>query len=219
MRKRIPEWACVWAMLSVALLSGGCGSDLGRLWAYYLFGGNQRSVEAEFEGLEDKKVAVVIYTDQRTQYEFPDLNLTLSSAISGRIEDNVDGVEIIPPTKIARFQDENIYWDEMDKTELGKALGADYIVFVPLEEFSTRLPDSAYLYRGRVTCQPTVHDVSKPLRQSRVHEFEKIRVVYPEHEPAGLATDNDRQIRAKTEQIFADRVAWKFYDHDEEIKP
>jgi hypothetical protein len=31
-----------------------------------------------------------------------------------------------------------------------------------------------------------------------------------------MANENDRQIRAKTEAIFAERVAWKFYDHQEE---
>jgi len=51
---------------------------------YLLFGGRDREVKAEFDGLSGKTVAVIVYTDLRTQYDYPDLNLTLSSAISGR---------------------------------------------------------------------------------------------------------------------------------------
>jgi hypothetical protein len=209
----------VWGLVSATALAGGCSGAMGRYMAYLWHGGNQREVEAEFEGLEGKSLAVVIYADQRTQYEYPDVNRTLSAMISGLIEKNVDGVTVVSPTRIARYQDENIYWLDMDKPELGKALGADYVLFVPLEEFGTRLPDSSYLYRGRVTCQPSLYDTSKPPREARVHKFEKIRVRYPEHEPAGMLTENDRQVRVHTEELFAQKLAWKFYDHDEEIKP
>jgi len=219
MHKRIPTWACVCGLLSASAFAGGCTSEMGKLWAYYLFGGKQRGVPAEFEGLDGKKLAIVVYTDQRTRYDYPDLNLTLSAAIGGLIEKNVDGVTVVPSAEVVRFQDENIYWEDLTKPELGKALGADYLLFVPLEEFGTRLPDSAYLYRGRVTCQPSVYDVSKPARESRVHKFEKIRVLYPENEPPVLVTESDRQVRAETEKLFARRLAWKFYDHDEEITP
>jgi hypothetical protein len=159
---------------------------------------------------------VVVYTDLRTQYEYSDINLTLSSAICGQLEKNVKKIKLIPAARVVRYQDENIYWPEMDKTELGKAFGADYVLYVPLEEFATRVPDSSYLYRGRATCEPSVYDTSKPPREARVYKGDKIRVQYPEHEPAGMRNENDRQIRTMTESIFAERVAWKFYDHKEE---
>jgi hypothetical protein len=184
--------------------------------AYLLFGSQGQEVKAEFDGLSGKTVAVVVYTDQRTQYEYPDLNLTLSSAICGRLKDNVKKIKLIPATRVVHYQDQNIYWPEMDKTELGKALGADYVIYLPLEEFATRVPDSSYLYRGRATCEPSVYDVSKPPREARVKKLDKIRVQYPDHEPSGMVTENDRQIRAETEARFAERVAWKFYKHREE---
>jgi hypothetical protein len=132
--------------------------------AYVFAGGQEQKVKAEFDGLSGKTVAVVVYTDLRTQYEYPDINLTLSSAICGQLEKNVKKIKLIPAARVVRYQDENIYWPEMDKTELGKAFGADYVLYVPLEEFATRVPDSSYLYRGRATCEPSVYDTSKPPR-------------------------------------------------------
>lgn len=219
MSKKLTSAACMFGLLASAAFCGGCSTEMGKYIAYLIAGGRQQKVKAEFEGLEGKNVAVVVYCDQRTQYEYADLNLTLSSAVGGKLAKNVSKIKLVPASKIVRYQDEHIYWDQMDKTELGKALGADMVVFVPLEEFGTRQPDSSYLYRGRATCEMSVYDVSKPPRDSRVHKFEKVRVLYPENEPAGMVNENDRQIRTATEELLATRLAWKFYDHEEEAKP
>ena len=216
MRESVRRLILLCGLLAAVATSGGCSTAGAQWWAYVLFGSQKQDVKAEFEGLSGKTVAVVVYTDLRTQYEYPDLNLTLSSAICGRLEKNVENIKLIPATRVVHYQDQNIYWPEMDKTELGKALGANYVIYVPLEEFATRVPDSSYLYRGRATCEPSVYDMSKPPRGARVYKGDKIRVQYPEHEPDGMVNENDRQVRAETEKLFAERVAWKFYDHQEE---
>jgi len=216
MRASVRRLTLLCGLLAAVAASGGCSSAMMRWMAYVFAGGQEQKVKAEFDGLSGKTVAVVVYTDLRTQYEYSDINLTLSSAICGQLEKNVKKIKLIPATRVVRYQDENIYWAEMDKTELGKAFGADYVLYVPLEEFATRVPDSSYLYRGRATCEPSVYDTSKPPREARVYKGDKIRVQYPEHEPSGMANENDRQIRIRTEAIFAERVAWKFYDHQEE---
>jgi hypothetical protein len=203
-------------LLAATAASGGCSSEGMKYMTYIFFGGRDQKVKAEFNDLAGKTVAVVVYTDLRTQYEYPDLSLTLSSSITGLLEKNVKKIKLIPATRVVRYQDQNIYWPEMDKTELGKALGADYVVYVPLEEFATRVPDSSYLYRGRATCEPSVYDMSKPPREARVYKSEKVRVQYPEHEPTTTLSENDRKVRTETEKLFAERVAWKFYDHQEE---
>ena len=216
MRTPVRRFILPCVLLAAAATSGGCSTRTLQGLAYLIGGDEQNKVKAAFKGLSGKTVAVVVYTDLRTQYEYPDLNLTLSSAICGLLEKNVKKIKLISANRVVRYQDENIYWAEMDKTELGKALGADYLIYVPLEEFATRVPDSSYLYRGRATCEASVYDMSKPPREARVCKFEKIRVLYPEHEPSGMLNENDRQIRAKTEGLLAERVAWKFYDHKEE---
>jgi len=189
---------------------------MGRYMTYIFFGGRKQDVKAKFSGFSGKTVAVVVYTDRSTQYQFPDLNLTLSSVIAGRLGKNVKNIKLVSPARVVQYQDENIYWEDMDKVELGKALGADYVLFVPMEEFGTRLPDSSYLYQGRATCQPSVYDMTKPPHGSRVYKGEKITVLYPEHEPAGVVDENDRHIRIETEDMFADKLAKEFYDHKEE---
>ncbi len=214
---RIRKWVCICGLLAAVGTSAGCSTEMWRYMAYITRGGRSKKVKAQFAGMAGKTVAVVVYTDRRTQYEFPDLNLTLSMAIASRLDKNVKNIKIVPPARVVRYQDENIYWEEMDKVDLAKALGADYVLYVPMEEFGTRLPDSSYLYQGRATCQLGVYDVTKLPRESRVYQSDKIRILYPEHEPAGMLNENDRQVRVTTEAMFADKLTKLFYDHKEEV--
>jgi hypothetical protein len=185
--------------------------------AYFLYvwwpGAREKKVKAEFAGLPGKNVVIVVYCDRRVQYEYPNVCLSLSSAAASQLAGNVKDVSVVDPRRVVKYQDGNIYWDEMDKTQLGKAFGADFVLFLSLVEYSTREPGSLNLYRGRIHAQASLYQTSLPEREARVWRGQAIRVVYPEDDPTGLLRESDRFVRDKTEAIFADRLAKKFYDH------
>jgi len=185
--------------------------------AYFLYvwwpGAREKKVKAEFAGLPGKSVVIVVYCDRRVQYEYPNVCLSLSSAAASRLAGNVKNLNVIDPRRVVKYQDGNIYWDEMDKTQLGKAFGADFVLFLSLVEYSTREPGSLNLYRGRINAQASLYQTSLPEREARVWRGQAIRVVHPEHDPTGLLRESDRSVRDKTEAIFADKLAKKFYDH------
>ncbi len=203
-------------LLACLPLLGGCPA--GRGLAYVLFGGETRKVPAEFEGLADQRVAVVVWCDRRVLYDYPDAPLTLSLAIADEIGRKVDGVRVVEPRRVVRYQDDNIYWEEMGKAELGKALGADYLLFVPVEEFATREPGSMNLFRGRISAVPSLYDVAQPERSCRAWKGGRIRTVYPEHAPTGVLRETAREVRLQAEQLFAEELAKKFYDHEEPLE-
>lgn len=198
-------------LLAVLPLVSGCRGM--RHLAYVIFGGQEEQVKAEFRGLSGKSVAVVIYCDRRVQFDYQDLPLTLSATVAEELRKNVKPSGIVDPRRVVKYQDDNIHWDEMDRTELGKAFGADYVLFICLVEFSTREPGSMNLYRGRITAECSVYRVSLPEREARVWGGQTVRVVHPEHDPTGLLRENDRAIRDVTEHLFAERLVKRFYDH------
>ena len=190
--------------------------------AYFLYlvwpGSRTRKVKAEFAGLPGKSVVIVIYCDKRVQYEHPNVRLSVSSAVAGELEKNVDDITVIDSRRVVKYQDGNIYWDEMEKTQLGKSFGADFLLFVSLVEYSTREPGSLNLYRGRINAQAGLHQASMPEREARLWRNKAIRVIHPKDDPTGLLRDDDRAVREKTEAIFADKLAKKFYDHEVPIE-
>lgn len=201
--------------LMLGILLGGCGtSSLGYL-AYLFMGSNPtEEVKAEFIGLENKTAAVVIFADQGVQYEYPSARAELSLICTSLLKKHVKGITVVDPLRIVKYQDENIYWDTMDKTELGSRFGADYVIYISLLEFSTREPLSSSLFRGRIIADVGVYQTSLPERQSQVARFSDISVIYPEKDPTGELSKDDSLIRRTTETLFADKLVKKFYDHE-----
>jgi hypothetical protein len=201
-------------LLAAAMMLGGCKPMSFLLYALWP-GAREKKIEAEYPGLADKTVAIVVYCNQDSLYEYPGVRLSLAAMVGEglRKAKGLEGVRLVDPRSIVKYQDENIYWDEMDKTALGKAFGSDRVLFLSLMQYTTREPGSLNLYRGRITAQASVYDVSVPERQAKVWDWDNIRVVYPKNDPTGLLRDPETSIRYRTESIFADMLVKKFHDH------
>jgi hypothetical protein len=112
----------------------------------YLFSPHEQDVKAECGDLSGKTVAVAIYCDRRVEFDYPSVRMSLSSRIGENLQKNVKKVRVVDARRVVKYQDGNIYWEEMDKTELAKAFEADYVLYVSILEFSTREPGSVGEY-------------------------------------------------------------------------
>lgn len=184
---------------------------------------HEKTVEAEYKGLDGHSLAIVVYADQKVQYEYPQAREHISRSIAGRFQSEqvrkkIKNLRIIEPTTVLAYQDQHISWDTMDKTELGKVFGADFVLFVTLVEFTTREPGSMSLYRGIITAEVSLYKTSLEERESRVGKRFDIRVVHPEDRPGGVSAANDLVIRRNTVWLFSGKLVKKFYKHREQIK-
>jgi len=205
---------CLPAILALALaLVCGCNATG---YMLYLFapGGKTVDVPAEYEGLSGTKVAVVVYTDIGVQYEYPYARLGLSTAIASELKTHVKDIQTVPPSRVVTYQDQNVNWDTLDRTELGEELGADYVLYVILDEYTLRERGSVNLFRGRVRAQAALYEVTKPEADARVWSGDEFSVIYPEHAPTGHLGQDDSRIRYETEKRFAVQLARKFYKHE-----
>jgi len=207
-----PVWAVAGVLALGVLAQMGC-QPTGYLLYLFTPAAQAKTVEAEFHGLEGRRVAVVIYADPRVQYDYPFARLTVATAVGSELRNRLKGVTVIEPAKIIKYQDQNTYWESMEKTELAKALGADYVLMISLMEYTTRELGSVDLLRGRITAQCSVCQAGLAERESCVWRGKDIVIVYPPDRPAGAAGDNDTAIRVSTERLFAEELTRKFYKH------
>jgi hypothetical protein len=170
-----------------------------------------KTVEAEYKDLPNKTVAVVVFADQGILYDYPNLREQIASVLGNHLTKNVEKVKVVPAERIIHYQDENADWEGMDKTALGKKFGADFVLNISLVTFSTVEPGSAYLHRGYLTAQVTLHKCSLPEKEACVWNGGEIQITYPEKETMGDLKGDDREIRNKTIEAFADMLAKKFY--------
>src|SRR5262249_54387196 len=102
-------------------------------------------------------------------------------------------------------------WDEF--VEIGKAVDAEMIVAIDLQEFN--LYQGATVYQGKSNLMVSVYDVSKG--REPVYTENPPQAVFP---PNPIATSDvaEPQFRAQFISVIAEQVARYFYDHNAGIE-
>jgi hypothetical protein len=207
----------LWIVLVSITGLAGCG---GANWFLYLTEGDRtETIEAEFEIPKRSTVAVVIYTDVNTQFEYPSCRLTLGSQINARLREALpekDGIRLIDARAVCRYQDENIYWDEKAKYEIAQDLKSDLLVFVSLMGYSLHQPGQPQLLQGHITAEVKVYNDDPDATEALWESDELLQVTYPD-EIVYDARHRSR-IRRETEKQFAELLVKKFHEHKERIK-
>ncbi len=205
-------------MLTAGACLGGCS---GLRWLSYVLVGDSstRKVKAEFTELRGKKVAVVIQADERVYFEHTQVDLEMGYAIRGHLLKNVNDIRVVDPPVVSSYQERDLRWEALPKTELGKELKVDYVLLVTIAEFSTQEPGTVRLFRGNLLGSAALYKTNAEEDVSCVwYTRNPIRVTFPK-ESQGRYGQNDRKVRLQTINLFADELAKKFYDHEIEVTP
>jgi hypothetical protein len=200
------------ALLAIAGFAGGCGA-LAAPFVLFVPEPKPPMVKAEFAGLSNKTVAVLVYADMAVQYDYPYAREELSWAVNRHLNKNVKGVRTIDPTRVVRYQDGDPRLASQSPAQVGRALGADYVLFISLNEFSTRERGSVNLAKGRISANASVWE-TRPAQEGTdpcVWRRDAVSVSEGSAEEAMYA--DERQLRLKTEDTFGDVLVKYFYDH------
>jgi hypothetical protein len=202
-RTRHGRFLSTLALLGVLTALGGCTSALAT--AVYLVKGN--NIDAEYEGLKHKKVAVVCRPLVALQYRDTHAAKDLGAQVALLLRERIPKARIIESRKVDQWTDENM-WD--DFAEVGNAVGADVVVGIDLQSFS--LYQGQTLYQGKADLQITVVDC----KNDGQVVYEKIlpQLLYPPNSGVPTSERPERQFRREFILVLADYVGRHFYAHD-----
>jgi len=190
--------------MALCLPCAGCAAKMLSAAMYIIKGAN---VPAEYEGLKGKKVAVVCRQLVSLQYRESTVPRDLATKIGNLISQNVPKVKVIDQQKVAEWTDENSW---QDFVQVGKALEADMVVAIELEDF--KLLQGQTLLQGRASVQIKVYDIKDGGKL--VFEKSPKPSVYP---PSGGIPTSDKQesqFRREYLGVLAEDIACHFYEHD-----
>ncbi len=193
-------------LLSVAavLPASGCAQALFTI--AYLFKGNDE--DAEYDGLKDKKVAVVCRQASTVHYANGRIDQELADQVGVLLKKNVSKIKLIDPQKVNDWMDEDSSGLD-DLAQVGKAVQADMVVALDLDRFS--LLEGQTLYQGRAVISLKVYDCKK-------HEvaFKKgpLNCVYPPNSPICTAERSETGFRREFIEVTANQLGRYFYSHD-----
>lgn len=200
-------------LLLVIVPSGGCTSALAT--AMYIIKGTD--IPADFDGLRDKRVAVVCRPMVELQYRNAGVANDLARRLGILLQQKGRGtgllsrkkdsqINVISHQDVAEWVDEN-NWEEY--AEIGKAVDADLVLGVELERFSIYKGQTLYQGSANVTiqvCDSKTGDV--------VFEKSLPEVIYPPNRPIPTSERQEPQFRREFVQVLADQIGRHFYPHD-----
>ncbi len=203
-------------LMLIAMPLSGCRA-MGYLGYVFFPGTGNRKVKAECTKMNDHSVAVIVYADTNTQYVHPNAQGDLTTLISSEFQNKLNNVTPLDSDTIMIFQRSNLNWVEMDKTEIASKLNVDYVLFVSLVEFATTQAEFNDLLQARITGEVTLYKAGVKERQASVWQGRPIQVKFPKTETVRQG-NNEYQFRLIAMRMFADKVAKKFYNHEEKPK-
>lgn len=193
-------------LLAAALLfasSQGCASAFAT--ALYLIKGH--NVAAEYKGLKQKTVAVVCRPAPALGYDTGLIPRQLAEQVGRRLQKNVPKIKVIDQQDVSAWTDEHT-WNEY--VEIGKALKADMVVGIDLEDFS--IYQGQTLYQGKANVKIKVYDVNN----SGTVVFEKIppQSIFPPNTGVSTQEKQEQEFLQQYLTVLSDEIGQHFYDHD-----
>lgn len=173
--------------------------------AMYVITGNVQTAECKL--LDGKRVAVVCRPVTSLQYRNSGVARDLAKNVGVLLQGKGRKIEIIPPREIAQWADEN-NWEEY--VEIGRAVNADCVVGIDLEEFG--LYQGQTLYQGKANYTISVYDVKKG--GEPVYEKSPPQTLFPPTGGIAASEKPEAQFRRQFLVMLAEQIARHFYDHD-----
>jgi hypothetical protein len=191
-------------MLAALGTNSGCVGVAAQL--LYVIKGDK--VEAEFEGLEGKKVAVVCLSNT-SGFDPGSASSTLAQYVELNLRKNVKKIQMIRQQEIANWVDNND-WDRLDYRDIGRGVRADMVVAIDLDNF--RLHEDATLFKGRTNWTVTVYDMSKS--GEAVFRRSERNFQFPVNGGQHVSETTEDNFQRKFLLILAEDVAKHFYAYE-----
>lgn len=205
-----------WILLGLLPLVASC-----RLLTPFIFVGEQRKkVTPEFDKLANSRVAVLVWTDPSTLFNYQHARLELATYISCKLDAEMAQQE--QNTDVVDSRDVEDFLQKkpdarIDPQAVGRKFDADYVIYLEILKFQIRDPDQPQFLRGEIHASVSVHDIRADEDQLRRYELTPVMCVYPEGAPVLINATNSPLIREQTYRKFAELVARKFYEHTVEM--
>jgi len=173
-------------------------------------------VEAEYLGLADQRVAVMVAADGHMLHNYPEAPSRLTKVMTAAIAQNVPGVTTTIPGEVAKFQTANPYWMNLRYGDLAKKLNVDKIVLVDLVEYQTHEPGNSHVWQGLITANIGVVDAKAKDPDNFVY-YNTVGVRFPEVSDIGILDSDDETIQLGMSLLFARKGGGLFFDHQIEV--
>lgn len=187
--------------------------------AYFLTDPDRgRPVQAEYNKIGNRRVAVLVWADRTTLDIDPKARRRVCDAITYEMKKHLPDAVLIPSRDVQAFQEEGgLNWESMRASELCKQLKCDLVLRVDLLEYTTRAAATKELRRGRVRGTVNLYECGEGAMTEAVYETE-IVANFPTDRQSSINELTDGELMREAVAQFGQATAKKFYDHEESLR-
>ena len=207
----------VFILLSVSLSGCNIFSAAG-VMAHNLEREKKIEVLAEYDGLRDETVAVVVQADHLTLYEHPQVVANICVKVSRRLQQNVEGIKMLDPRIVLDWTYHTPSWSAMPYGKVAKELGVDRVVWIDLYEFRLHPPGNRWIWEGVATAAVGVIERDGFDADSFAEHWD-ISGEFPKVRELGRESASQNQVETGLLAVFVQQASWLFYDHIEDKYP
>jgi len=193
--------------LAAAASLAGCGP----------VGQGQRKLIADYHGLDDKSVAIVVFTAQANTDEFPNARKEISAYVANKFRLHMPTSRLMNYDEIIQWQDETINWFGLSEKDIGKHFSVDRVVYIEVLAYEARSDKSYGDLQGHLRANCKVFETDTPGNTPAWSGV--IDVTWPQYKPVAASQTNEITVRTRTLDNFADALVGHFYDHEKEDIP
>jgi hypothetical protein len=179
-------------------------------------GDPKQKVSPEFDKLAGRRVAVLVWVDPSTLYDYPFARLELGTYVADKLQTEMTqrglGTEVVGPRDVEEFLQKNID-AHVNPAAVGRQFKTDYVIYLEVSEFQIRDPAEPQLLRGRISAGVSVYDSRADASSLQRFELTPVECIHPDDQPVLLSEVNSTLIREGAYRKFAELVARKFYEH------
>lgn len=220
-------------VLAIAWVSHGCdtiGAMVGVVASAV-----PRHVDAAYKGLAGQPCVIVVWVDRGVRMDYPDLQVDLAAGLQNKLievqaADHPDALKLtqfpVTTNKIVAYQTDHPELENEPITETAKRFVGTRLIYLAVTEFTVHSTMSQELYRGKMTVDLKVVEVipdkihpedPKMAVSKEIDLGTDVSVVFPKESPTdGLPIGTESTITQGTMKAMIEKIAQKFYDHNED---
>jgi len=159
--------------------------------------------------LEDRRIVLLCTPTERIEAGYSNELTYLVSELNRQLSEKVDGIQIVPPDRVADYRTSHPAFDSLSRLEIGRHFKADRLVELELEQL-TMHRGGEWLLQGVAIGTVRVANIQNG---GKVEFDERIEFTHPKRQPY-MADDTTARkfVRIYVQKLSA-RVAMLFYEH------
>ena len=175
-------------------------------------------VLAEYDGLRNETVAVLVDTDMMVMYEYPTAVANICVNLSRRLAQNVEGIGVLDPTFVLDWQYQTPGWQSLPYGDMCDELGVDRVIWVDLFEFRLNPPGNRWQWDGAASATVSIVEIDGFDADSFAESYD-VTATFPNVPELGRESATASQIETGLLATFVQEAGWLFYDHIEDKYP